>query len=109
MAYTKKNQFDYEETTTAALAKALSHPARIAIIKILIEKRDCLCGDIVELLPLSQSTVSQHLKELKSVGLILGKSDGPRVSYSLNEETWLKSKVFFDRLFRTQLTATHAA
>jgi DNA-binding transcriptional ArsR family regulator len=98
--YTKKDKFDYEEVALAALAKALSHPARIAIIKLLMERKKCICGDIVTELPLSQSTVSQHLKELKDVGLILGKADGPRVYYSIDEETWNKAKIFFDRLFK---------
>jgi ArsR family transcriptional regulator, arsenate/arsenite/antimonite-responsive transcriptional repressor len=98
--YTKKDKFDYEEVSVAALAKSLSHPARIAIVKLLLERKQCLCGDIVNELPLSQSTVSQHLKELKDVGLLDGRSDGPRVYYSINEETWNKAKIFFDRLFR---------
>lgn len=98
--YTKKDKFDYEEVALAALAKSLSHPARIAIIKLLLDKKKCMCGDIVNELPLSQSTVSQHLKELKDVGLVTGMADGPRVYYSIDEETWNKAKIFFDRLFK---------
>jgi ArsR family transcriptional regulator len=65
----------------AALAKALGHPARIAILRLLIRKNACICGDIVAELPLAQSTVSQHLKVLKDAGLIRGDIDGPRVCY----------------------------
>ena len=65
MAFNKKEEFTQKEQDLAAFAKAISHPARIAILKVLAEKNECICGDIVELLPLAQSTVSQHLKELK--------------------------------------------
>jgi ArsR family transcriptional regulator len=69
------------ETTLAALAKALGHPARVQIIRFLLSRDSCMCGDIVEHLPLAQSTVSQHLKMLKESGLIRGTIDGPRVCY----------------------------
>ncbi len=65
----------------ARLAKAIAHPARVAIVRILIRRRGCICGEIVEELPLAQSTVSQHLKLMKSAGLIRGEVDGPRVCY----------------------------
>lgn len=65
----------------AALAKALGHPARVRILRLLIRKDACVCGDIVDELPLAQSTVSQHLKVLKEAGLIRGEVDGPRVCY----------------------------
>jgi DNA-binding transcriptional ArsR family regulator len=65
----------------AQLAKALGHPARVAIIRLLLKREACVCGEIVEVLPLAQSTVSQHLKQLKGAGLIRGEVDGPRVCY----------------------------
>lgn len=65
----------------AALAKALGHPARVQIVRFLLSRDSCMCGDIVEHLPLAQSTVSQHLKMLKEAGLIRGTIDGPRVCY----------------------------
>jgi DNA-binding transcriptional ArsR family regulator len=65
----------------AALAKALGHPARVQILRLLVRRSSCVCGDIVDELPLAQSTVSQHLKVLKDVGLIRGEVDGPRVCY----------------------------
>lgn len=71
---------------SAAIAKALGHPARIAILKILANRSMCFCGDITEILPLAQSTVSQHLKALKSAGLITGEVEGVRTCYCLNPE-----------------------
>ncbi len=71
----------------AALAKAIAHPARVQIIRILLRKTACVCGDIVDELPLAQSTVSQHLKVLKHAGLIRGEIDGPRVCYCIEPRT----------------------
>jgi ArsR family transcriptional regulator len=68
----------------AALARALGHPARVAILRLLVERGDCICGQIVEVLPLAQATVSQHLKVLKNAGLVRGEVDGPRVCYCAN-------------------------
>lgn len=82
---TKADKFTAYEIKLAQIAKALSHPARIKILKILSEFNICMTGDIVDLLPLSQSTVSQHLKELKKVGLIKGEIDGPKNCYCINE------------------------
>jgi ArsR family transcriptional regulator len=71
----------------ALLAKALGHPARVKILRLLLRKDACVCGDIVEELPLAQSTVSQHLKVLKEVGLIRGEVDGPRICYCIEPHT----------------------
>lgn len=71
---------------TAAVARALGHPARVTILRLLLERGDCICGDIVERLPLAQATVSQHLKVLREAGLIEGEVDGPRVCYCVNPE-----------------------
>lgn len=68
----------------ARMAKALGHPARVQILRLLTRKNSCVCGDIVEELPLAQSTVSQHLKVLKEVGLVQGTIDGPRVCYCVD-------------------------
>jgi len=84
MAINKSEKFTTEEQELAAFAKALSHPARIAILKVFAEKNECICGEIVEILPLAQSTVSQHLKELKSAGLIKGEVSGPKSCYCIN-------------------------
>jgi len=80
----KAVEFSRDEQQLAAMAKALAHPARIAILKFLAGKQDCMCGDIVDELPLAQSTVSQHLKQLKDAGLIQGEIDGPRVCYCVD-------------------------
>jgi ArsR family transcriptional regulator len=99
MAASKKEEFRIEDIWLADVTKALSHPARIRILKILTEMNVCMCGDIVELLPLSQSTVSQHLKELKRVELIQGDIDGPKVCYCVNNKTLQKAKKELDKLF----------
>ena len=86
MAKAKLEKFKSDELLLADVAKAISHPARIKILKILSEYNACFCGEIVNLLPLSQATVSQHLKELKRVGLIKGEIEGPKTCYCINEE-----------------------
>jgi len=68
----------------AVLAKALGHPARVQIVRLLIARTECICGEICEEIPLAQSTISQHLKLLKKAGLIVGEVDGPRVCYCIN-------------------------
>jgi DNA-binding transcriptional ArsR family regulator len=83
---TTAQRFSTESIRLAAIAKALAHPARIEILTILAKQDSCMCGDIVETLPLSQSTVSQHLSELKSARLIKGTIDGPKVCYCLDAE-----------------------
>src|SRR3982751_1196852 len=92
MGLTKTEEFTKAQNDVATLAKALGHPARIAIVEFLIKKKSCVCGDIVDELPLSQSTVSQHLKELKNAGLIKGDIDGPSVCYCIDERSWNKAK-----------------
>lgn len=69
------------DATLARMAKALGHPARVAIVRLLLRRGECICGDIVEHIPLAQATVSQHLKVLKNAGWIRGEVDGPRVCY----------------------------
>ncbi len=88
MAKSKAEEFKFKDVQLAKYAKALSHPARIAILRILAAQNSCVCGDIVQELPLSQSTVSQHLKELKDAGIIKGKIDGPRICYCIDFELW---------------------
>ncbi|MBA4405994.1 transcriptional regulator [bacterium] len=100
MATAKPEEFTPEEINLADIAKALSHPARIKILKILSAKNVCVCGDIVDLLPLAQATVSQHLKELKRVGLVEGEIDGPKVCYCLNSKTIEKAKEELNKLFK---------
>lgn len=99
MAINKKSDFSAVDQSLAAFAKALSHPARIAILKVLAERNECICGQIVDVLPLAQSTVSQHLKELKSAGLISGTIDGPRSCYCINREAMETIRQEFSLLF----------
>lgn len=101
MAINKKEEFETKEIELAELAKAISHPARIAILKTLAEKNMCICGEIVEVLPLAQSTVSQHLKELLSAGLIKGTIDGPKSCYCINWPAFEKFEKLFSRFFNT--------
>lgn len=101
MGLSKTEEFTKTQNDLAALAKALGHPARIAILQFLIKTRACVCGDIVDELPLSQSTVSQHLKELKKVGLIKGDIDGPNVCYCIDERAWNKAKKVMSDLFES--------
>jgi ArsR family transcriptional regulator len=76
----------------ALLAKAVGHPARVQILRLLVRRESCICGDIVDELPLAQSTVSQHLKVLKDAGLIRGEIDGPRVGYCIEPRTLRRLK-----------------
>ncbi|MCP4292960.1 MAG: winged helix-turn-helix transcriptional regulator [bacterium] len=94
-----KPDFNADLILLANLAKALSHPGRLRILQILAERQSCICGDIVEVLPFSQSTVSQHLKELKRVELVTGEIDGPRTCYCLNNKTLAKAQTVFMGLF----------
>jgi ArsR family transcriptional regulator, arsenate/arsenite/antimonite-responsive transcriptional repressor len=99
MAINKKNEFSQDDIWLADVAKALSHPARIRILKILNNMSSCMVGNIVEQLPLAQATVSQHLKELKRVGLIDGEIDGPKICYCVNNKNLLKAKTALDKMF----------
>jgi DNA-binding transcriptional ArsR family regulator len=101
MGLTKTEEFTKAQNEMAILAKALGHPARIAILQFLIKTKSCVCGDIVDELPLSQSTVSQHLKELKNAGLIKGDIDGPSVCYCIDEKAWSKAKAQMGKLFES--------
>ena len=99
MGASKTEEFTIKDNKVAKYAKALSHPARIAILKLLIKKQACICGDIVEELPLSQSTVSQHLKELKDAGLIQGDIEGAKVCYCIDEKEWKQAQGYLNELF----------
>ena len=99
MAIHKKEEFSQKEQALAGFAKAISHPARLAILKVLAQRNECICGEIVAMLPLAQSTVSQHLKELKNAGLITGETDGPRSCYCINWKAVEKFNADFGSLF----------
>lgn len=102
MAINKKQAFLPQEQAVSAIGKAFAHPARLAILKVLAEKGGCICGELVDALPLAQSTVSQHLKELKDAGLVLATLDGPRSCYCINWPA-LQSGMEGIRLFYEEL------
>ncbi len=102
MGTTKKEEFTLQDNRIAEFAKAIAHPARIAILRLLLNKNSCICGDIVDELPLSQSTVSQHLKELKEIGLIKGDIDGKSVCYCIDENKWQEVKSCFELFFNVK-------
>jgi ArsR family transcriptional regulator len=97
MGLSKKDSFDQLQNRIADLAKALGHPARVAILQFLAGQNTCMCGDIVEELPLSQATVSQHLAELKRVGLIKGEIDGPKMCYCIDKKAWNEAKTLLSQ------------
>ncbi len=95
----KSDNFDAELQELARFAKAISHPARLAILKYLAETKTCISGDISDQLPLSRSTVSQHLKELRDIGLIHGEIDGLKINYCLCGSTISRYKELFGGFF----------
>lgn len=95
MGATKTEHFTEKQNAIATIAKALGHPARVAIIEYLLKVDSCICGDIVNELPLAQPTVSQHLKELKNAGIIKGDIDGNSICYCLDDKTLDKIRNYF--------------
>ena len=108
MAVNKREQFTTAQQQTAAIAKALGHPARVAIMQLLAQRAACVCGELVLALPLSQSTVSQHLKELKAAGLVQGEVDGPRVCYCVDAAGWAQARQLLGSLLAEQPGAAAA-
>lgn len=104
MGSSKTESYSARDNRMARYAKALGHPARIAIIRLLLKQPACMCGDIVEELPLSQSTVSQHLRELKEAGLIKGDVEGAKVCYCVNKKEWENAGQLLQSLLSLQPT-----
>lgn len=100
MGISKSEKFTAEQNKLAAFSKAFGHPARIAIVQYLLEVNACVCGDLVDVLPLSQATVSQHLKELKKAGIIDGEVEGRNVCYCINKDAWNERLTILDSFFR---------
>src|SRR3954466_9438140 len=98
MGATKTEHFTDKQNAIATMAKALGHPARVAIMEYLMKVDTCICGDIVNELPLAQPTVSQHLKELKNAGLIKGSIDGTSICYCIEEKTLGKLQDYLARI-----------
>jgi DNA-binding transcriptional ArsR family regulator len=96
MGTTKSEKFSAEQNQIASIAKAFAHPARVAILQQLFKLDACICGDLVEEIGLAQPTISQHLKELKNLGLIKGNIEGTSVCYCINEEVWGAYKELFN-------------
>lgn len=99
MGLTKSEIFTEKQNRLASMMKALAHPARIAIIQHLIKTNACICGDLVEELGLAQPTISQHLKELKNIGIIQGTIEGTSVCYCIDPKTWAFYQKEFGALF----------
>ncbi len=100
MATAKTSTYAPALVDLAAAARALAHPGRLHLLQTLAARRTCVCGDLVDTLPLAQSTVSQHLRELKEAGLVRGSVDGPRTCYCLDPEVLASVRAAFARLFR---------
>lgn len=98
MGASKSEAFSEEQQHLATLAKALAHPARIAIVQHLLQVNSCICGDLVQELPLSQPTISQHLKELKLAGIIKGSIEGASICYCINPELILPLHKFLTQM-----------
>ncbi|MGE7775967.1 ArsR/SmtB family transcription factor [Chitinophaga sp. NPDC101104] len=104
MGATKTDLFTKQQNDIANMAKALAHPARIAILQHLVKINACIGGDLVEELGLAQATISQHLKELKAVGLIQGTVEGTSICYCINPKTWMQYRNLFDKFFDSSVS-----
>lgn len=100
----KEVEYLKETEELAKYAKALGHPTRIKILNYLESQSCCFTGDLLNVIPLAQSTISQHLKELKNAGLIQGEVNPPKIKYCINQENWLKAKNLFYNLFNKDIT-----
>lgn len=103
MGATKTDLFTKQQNDIANMAKALAHPARIAILQYLVKINTCICGDLVGELGLAQPTISQHLKELKAVGLIQGTVEGTSICYCINPKTWKQYQHLFNKFFDSNI------
>ena len=99
MGITKSALFKKKQNRIATLAKAFGHPARVAILEYILSNKSCITNDLVHELPLSQSTISQHLKELKQIGIIKGEVEGPKLNYCIDEQVWEEARDIFINMF----------
>jgi DNA-binding transcriptional ArsR family regulator len=99
MGITKTDNFNISQNRAAKLAKALGHPARIAILESILKRNSCICGELVDEMPLSQSTISQHLKELKEAGIIKGSIEGTSICYCIDGKAWKEAQKILNKLF----------
>lgn len=108
MGVTKTEIFTEEQNKIALLAKAIGHPARVAILQHLFKIQACVCGDLVDEIGLAQPTISQHLKELKSLGIIQGSVEGTSVCYCINQNTWNEIINTFGQFFKQEISSGNA-
>jgi predicted transcriptional regulator len=104
MGLTKTEAFTVDQNELATICKALGHPARIAIIQHLLKVDSCICGDIVDELPLAQATISRHLKELKAVGIIKGTIEGTSINYCIDATRWREIQQLLNGLFNAYVS-----
>lgn len=103
MGLTKSEIFTDEQNRLASLFKVMAHPARVAILQYIINQKACICNDLVGELGLAQATISQHLKELKGIGIIKGTIEGKSVCYCIDEEVWEKFQSDFNAFFNQEV------
>ncbi|MFV0390072.1 MAG: ArsR/SmtB family transcription factor [Pyrinomonadaceae bacterium] len=103
MGVSKTEIFDDMQNEIAVFAKVISHPARVAILQQIFNSNACICGDLVNEIGLAQATISQHLKELKALGLIKGTVEGTSVCYCIDEENWTKMKGLINKFLNQDL------
>lgn len=106
MGITKSEIFTDSQNKIAAMAKVLGHPARISILQHLFQSDSCICGDLVDKIGLAQPTISQHLKELKNVGIIKGNVEGTSVCYCIHKENWLEMKALLNGFLDSDISIT---
>ncbi|HEY5689457.1 MAG TPA: metalloregulator ArsR/SmtB family transcription factor [Yeosuana sp.] len=106
MGLTKTEIFTDQQNTIALIAKAIGHPARVAILQHLIKINSCICGDLVEEIGLAQPTISQHLKELKNMGIIKGNVEGTSVCYCINQDKWKEIENLFTSFFNLNINTS---
>ncbi len=107
MGATKSTLFTKQQNGLANMAKAIAHPARIAILQYLVKRNACVCGDLVDELGLAQATTSQHLKELKIAGIIQGTIEGASVCYCINPKVWNQYRELFSSFFKEISSTEH--
>ncbi len=104
MGLTKTDIYTDEQNRIASIAKVIGHPARVAILQHLIKAQSCICGEIVDEIGLSQPTISQHLREMKSIGLIKGEVDGTKVCYCIDPEVFAEFRNIFANVFEQEIS-----
>ncbi len=106
MGLTKTEIFTDDQNKLATLFKALGHPARVAMLQYIINQKACICNDLVDELGLAQATISQHLKELKRIGIIQGTIEGKSVCYCIDEKLWKQIQAEFNVFFNQEVRVT---